>query len=87
MNHRAKLFAVLLASLGLAACSKLNMENYEQLELGMEMGEVEGLIGTATDCSETLGTQSCYWGAKDAANIQVNFIAGKAITFSHDGLK
>ena len=87
MNNKQKLIGVLLLSLGLTACSELNLENYEQLKLGMEMSEVEGVIGGASDCSETLGTQSCYWGEKDGVNIKINFVAGKAVTFSHDGLK
>jgi hypothetical protein len=87
MNNKLKLIGILLLSFALAACSKLNLENYEQLKLGMEMNEVEGLIGGASDCSEALGTQSCYWGDTGGVHIKINFVAGKAITFSHDGLK
>ena len=87
MNKKITLAGVLLFTLGLSACSKLTMENYQQLKLGMEISEIEGLIGSASDCSATMGTQSCLWGAKDGANIKVNFIAGKAVTFTNDGLE
>lgn len=71
----------------LSACSKLNLQNYEQLKPGMEMSEVEELIGPASDCSETLSMQRCYWGNKEGVNIKILFIAGKVNYLGHDGLK
>ena len=35
----------------LAACSKVNQENYAKLSAGMAKAEVETLLGKPTDCS------------------------------------
>lgn len=70
----------------LTACSKLNKENYDQLEMGMSLKEVETLIGSHDNCSSTLGTQTCLWGDEKAKYIKVNFMANAAITFSSDGI-
>lgn len=80
------LVTVTALSLILIACSKINRDNYEQLKMGMGYSEITAIIGSPDECSETLGTKHCTWG-DDAKNIQVSFIADKAITFSNDGVK
>ena len=80
------LVTVAALSLAMMACSKVNKENYDQLEMGMEYSEITAIIGNPDDCSETLGTKRCTWG-DDAKNIKVSFIADKAIAFTNDGVK
>ena len=46
----------------LAACSKINQQNYSKLSAGMTKAEVEQLLGSPTDCSGALGVSSCTWG-------------------------
>ena len=46
----------------LAACSKLNQENYSRLKTGMDKAQVEALLGSPTECSGALGVTSCTWG-------------------------
>lgn len=72
--------------LTLAACSKLNLENYEALKMGMDKTQVESIIGGASECTETLGSESCIWGSETGKHIKINFVADKAVLFSHDGL-
>lgn len=86
MNHCCKAIVVSLVSLLLTACGKLNMENYNQLKVGMSYQQVSGIIGDADSCDEVLGTRSCVWG-KDEQQIRAGFVADKAIAFSHKGLK
>ena len=70
----------------LAACSKVNQENYEKLSAGMAKTEVESLLGKPTDCSGALGMSSCTWG--DAKTfISVQYAADKVVLFSGQGLK
>lgn len=69
----------------LAACSKLSMENYQQLKTGMTYNEVTALIGEPNSCEEALGTRSCVWG-DDNKQIKAAFLAEKAMLFSHKGL-
>lgn len=71
----------------LTGCSKLNQENYDLLKMGMSKAEVESIIGDATECSNAVGTTSCFWGNLDEKHVKINFVAGKAVTFSHAGLE
>jgi hypothetical protein len=87
MSNKLRISGAVLLLLSLTACSKLNLQNYEQIEMGMEMSDVEGLIGKADECSELLGTQSCYWGDKESVYIKVSFVTGMAVTYSQDGLE
>lgn len=70
----------------LSGCSRLTMENYDKLEMGMSKAEVEDVIGSADECVETLGAVNCVWGKKDAKHISVNFVADRAVMFSNKGL-
>ncbi|WP_333796529.1 DUF3862 domain-containing protein [Rheinheimera sp.] len=71
--------------LSLAACSKLSMDNYQQLKTGMSYNEVTAIIGEPASCEEALGTRTCLWG-DDNKQIKAAFLAEKAMLFSHKGL-
>ena len=70
----------------LAACSKVNQENYSKLSAGMPKAEVETLLGKPTDCSGALGMSSCTWGNKEAF-ISVQYAGDKVVIYSGQGLK
>ena len=78
---------VLLSMLVLvAACSKVNVENYDRLKAGMTFAEVKQLLGEPTKCDEVIGVRSCEWG--DATRqITVNLAADHVVLFSAKGLK
>lgn len=80
-----KLTAVFIL-LALTGCSKLSMDNYQQLKTGMSYDEVTAIIGKPDSCEEALGTRSCIWG-DDKKQIKAAFLAEKAMLFSHQGLK
>jgi len=82
-----KRIVILAVSLFLVGCSPLNMENYEQLKVGMDYQEVTAIIGSPESCSEKLATRSCIWGDEKSAYIKASFIKESAILFSHKGLK
>lgn len=76
-----------IATMVLSGCSKLTQKNYDSLEMGMTQEQVEEIIGSADNCSETLGTRSCLWGSEEGTYVKVSFVAKRAVTFSHEGLK
>ncbi|TBU87412.1 outer membrane protein assembly factor BamE domain-containing protein [Phytopseudomonas dryadis] len=79
-------FALLSCVLLLAACGKVNQENYAKLHAGMTKAEVEELLGTATECSGALGMSSCTWGDQ-VSFISVQYAGDKVMMFSGKGLK
>lgn len=70
----------------LAGCSKLTVENYNQVKTGMSYDEVSTLLGSATTCDEVLGLRNCVWQDGDK-KVEVAFAGDKAMAFSHKGLK
>lgn len=70
----------------LAGCSKLTIENYNQVKTGMSYQEVTNLIGSATTCDEVLGLRQCVWQDGDK-KVDVTFAGDKAMAFGHKGLK
>ena len=81
-----KKITLLASVLLLASCSKLTMENYQKIEVGMKYDEVTELIGTPKECNESLGTRRCIWGDEEGTNVKINFISGAAVMFSHKNL-
>lgn len=70
----------------LAACSKINQQNYSKLSAGMTKAEVEQLLGTPTECLGALGMSSCTWGDQKSF-ISVQYAGDKVLIFSGQGLK
>lgn len=70
----------------LAACSKVNQENYAKLKAGMSKAEVEALIGEPKECAGAIGLTSCTWG-DEKASISVQYAGDKVMMFSGNGLK
>ena len=75
--------AVLLTLLG---CSKLTLENYNKLVVGMPYDEVTTLIGAPSQCDDVLGMRSCRWG-DETRSVQVSFVGGKVVLYSSSNLK
>lgn len=83
----AKLLLVLmlLVSVMIVGCSKVTLENYNKLKVGMSYEEVVAVIGAADECSESMGTKSCTWGGGEKY-IKVKFMADNAVYFSKKGI-
>ena len=62
----------------LAACSKVNQENYSKIKTGMSKAEVEDLLGKPTECSGALGVSSCTWG-DEKAFISIQYAGDKVL--------
>lgn len=70
----------------LLGCSKLTMENYSKIKMGIEYGDVVKILGKPDNCSEALFARSCVWG-NEQKNITVNFVGGKVILFTSKNIK
>lgn len=78
--------AVLAAALVLAACSKLNEENYSKLKVGMPYHEVRGILGEPARCDDALGLRNCRWG-DDARWIRVGFVGERVAVTAGSNLR
>ena len=77
------LFFLLLT---LAGCSKLTLENYNKIEVGMHYDEVTRLIGAPTACDDVLGLRSCAWG-DEQRSATVTFAGNKVLVHASRNLK
>jgi len=84
MTPRLLAFA---AALALAACSKINADNFNKIRDGMTQPEVQAILGEPTESSSiqvaTLSGTSSTWAGKDAL-ITVRFVGGKVVMKSFD---
>jgi hypothetical protein len=74
------------ALLLLTACSKLTLENYNQVKMGQEYTAVVAILGEPSRCDETLGVRACTWG-DEQKGVSVNFIGGQVVLHSARNLK
>ncbi len=81
-----KKLLIVLGCLVLTACSKLTVENYDKLTMGMSYQQVTDIIGSPVSCDEVIGTRTCEWG-DETANVHATIISDKAIAVTHKGLK
>jgi SmpA / OmlA family len=77
---------MLLITVSLVGCSKINRDNYEKIQVGMTYDEVEAILGTPDEAHDAIGTRSCVWG-KAPETISIKFIADKVVFHSAKGLK
>jgi hypothetical protein len=79
--------ALVLCSLAiLCGCSRLTMENYAKIKMGIEYSEVVKILGKPDSCSEALFVRSCIWG-DEQKNITVNFAGDKVILFTSRNIR
>lgn len=74
---------LILAVLG---CSKVTLENYNKLSVGMGYEDVTQLLGSPERCDDMMGVRACQWGDEQRA-IHVNFVGGKVLLFSSSNLQ
>ena len=77
-------FAVFL--LTTVGCSKITLENYEKIEVGMTYDEVVTILGTPDESHDVIGTKSCIWG-EEPEIISIKIVGDKVIFHSAKGLK
>ena len=82
---KIRLVVVTLILLIIAGCSKLTMENYDKLKLGMAYNEVVNAIGSPGKCSDVMGVRNCEWG-NEKKSIVVTFAGDKVLFYTGNGL-
>jgi len=85
---RMKIRTLLAMSLMLLllGCSKVTLENYNHITVGMSYDEVTQLISPPEKCDDVMGVRNCLWGDENGA-INVSFVAGQVLLFSSSNLK
>lgn len=86
MRRPLPLLLLFLSVFLLAACSKVNMENYNRLKTGQGYDEIVAVLGPPTRCDEILGVRQCVWG-DEQRSIKVSFVGNTALTLSANNLK
>lgn len=77
----------LLLVLFLWGCnSKLTLENYNKISMGMSYDEVTKLIGKPERCDDVLGMRNCRWG-DDKTSVNVSFAGDKVLLFTAQNLQ
>lgn len=67
-------------------CSRVTLENYNKLSVGMRYEAVIQLLGSPERCDDMMGVRACQWGDEQRA-IHVNFVGGKVLLFSSSNLQ
>ena len=80
-----KKLIIIAATLSLAACSKVTVENYEKIKIGMDKAEVEAVLGSADNCVEKTLHTNCVWG-DESKNIEITLVSDKVTLYSKHGL-
>ena len=80
-----KKLLIIAATLSLAACSKVSLENYEKIEVGMDKAEVEAILGSADNCVEKSLHTNCVWG-DESKNIEITLVSDKVTIYSKHGI-
>jgi hypothetical protein len=70
----------------LLGCSKITLENYDRISVGMTYDEVIRLIGPPEKCDDLMGVRNCLWG-DESHSINVSFVAGQVLLFSSHNLQ
>ncbi|AOT08363.1 hypothetical protein [Pseudoalteromonas luteoviolacea] len=80
-----KKLLAMIALISLTACSKVSIENYEKISVGMEKTELEQVLGSADSCEEKTLHTNCVWG-DESKNITVTLVSDRVTLFSKKGL-
>ena len=85
MTHIRLVIALSLLAV-LIGCSKLTMENYSKIKMGVEYSEVVKILGKPDNCSDALFVRNCVWG-NEQKNITVNFVGDKVLLVTSKNIK
>jgi hypothetical protein len=83
VNVKTALSACLM--LALLGCSKLTMENYTKIKVGMQYEQVTQLIGKPDKCVDVMSIRKCSWSS-GKRSIIVSFAGNEVLLFSASNL-
>jgi hypothetical protein len=70
----------------LAGCSRLTVENFDRIKVGMGYEEVKSILGEPARCNEALTVRSCTWG-DEKKHIDVNFVGEKVLLKTAENIR
>ena len=85
MRSMKRMGLIILCAALLLGCSKLTRENYDKIEMGMEMTQVIAIIGEPDTCNGAMGAKKCIWG-DEKKNITIAFVGDHVTLHSMAGL-
>lgn len=85
-KHPILIFLAIFSLLSISACSKITIDNYARLKVGMDFTQVVDILGTPAKCAEVKKNRFCRWGS-ETQNIKIAFVANRATLTSKNGLK
>lgn len=85
MKSAIKSALLTLMLMTLLACSKVNLDNFKKIEIGMEYNAIVALLGEPDKCDIVLNAKSCQWTDSDKT-IDVKFFADNVVLYSSTGL-
>ena len=85
MNFRKPFLAELLLVASVVGCTHVNQDAFSQLDAGMSIEDVEGILGKPESCRDQLGRLECIWRDK-GREIRVSYIDQKVVVYSASGL-
>jgi hypothetical protein len=81
-----KKLIIIAGLLTLAGCSKVTLENYNKVEVGMDKAALEQILGSADNCEEKTLHTNCTWG-DDNKHIKVTLVTEKVTLYTKKGLE
>ena len=76
----------MISILTLAACNRVNKENYDKIKIGMSYEEIVGVLGKPDTCQDpVLKTKSCTWGSSEK-QIRIKFVVDTVAWRSSKGI-
>ncbi len=67
-------------------CTRLTLDNYNKITMGMDYTAVTALIGTPKTCDDVMGMRHCHWG-DDKSGVDISFAGNKVLLFSAENLQ
>ena len=77
---------LLVVVAALTACSKVTLENYGKVQVGMNLEEVRAILGDPTRCDDVAGFKNCQWG-DEQKNITVQLVGDRVVLRSANNLR
>lgn len=81
-----RLLPVTFLALLVAGCSKVSLDNYSQIKVGMRHADVRELLGAPTRCSDVMTIRNCTWG-DERRSVNVSFVGDQVVLFSSENLR
>lgn len=81
-----KVIGVIAALFVLTGCSKITLDNYNEIKSNMSYDDVVSLLGKPNSCDGMSSAKSCLWG-DEKKGIRVAFLSDEVLMANYHGLE